>query len=194
MWGARASLCAFVLSACSDDPHGSGAADVGGGACNVEPKTVTGLSHEHITVCSEVDYPDSPPAGGPHYPIWAAFQSFSFPVPRGFWVHDLEHGGVVYSYNCSDSPDGCPDEVAQVQAMIDALPTDSSCVASPRRVVLTPDPLLDVRWGVSAWGFTLRATCADAERFRQFYLNHFGLGVEDTCGEGANFGGTPPCQ
>jgi len=191
---AEGTLCAFLLCACSDDPRGTGAADVGGGECNVVPKTVTGLSQTHVSVCSEVDYPDSPPAGGPHYPTWAAFQSYSFPVPRGFWVHDLEHGAVVYSYNCSDTPDGCPDEVAQVQSLIDALPTDSSCSDTPRRVVLTPDPLLDVRWGVSAWGFTLRATCVDAQRFRQFYLNHFGLGPEDLCAPGSDFGGTAPCE
>jgi hypothetical protein len=153
---------------------------------------VTGLLQEHVSVCSAVSYPDSPPAGGPHYPNWAAFRSYSFAVPRGFWVHDLEHGGVVYSYNCAD---GCADEVAQVQAMIDALPVDPACPSTaPRRVVLTPDPLLDVRWGVSAWGFTLRADCVDTERFRQFYLNHFALGPENLCNPGIDFADVPPCQ
>jgi hypothetical protein len=159
------------------------------------PKTVTGLTFEHVDVCSALDYPDNPPAGGNHYPIWAAYQSYSFPVPRGFWVHDLEHGGIVYSYNCAD---GCPDEVASVQAMIDALPPDQGCDPSlgdpPRRTVLTPDPLLDVRWGVSSWGHTLRADCVDLDRFQQFYLNHFGQGREPICGQGSDFGGMPPCQ
>ncbi len=175
--------------------HGTGAEDEPGGDCQVEPTTVTdSLSQDHVAACSEVSY-DNPPAGGPHYPQWAAFQSFTFPVPRGFWVHDLEHGAVVYSYNCSDSAEGCPEEVARVQAMIDALPGDPACsAATPRRVVLTPDPLLDVRWGVSAWGFTLRANCVDTERFRQFYLNHFARGPEDLCNAGTDFGGTPPCQ
>jgi len=166
--------------------------DDGGGACNVEPTTVTGLDQSHLAVCSEVSYPDNPPAGGHHYSQWAAYQSYAFPVPRGFWVHDLEHGAVVYGYNC---PDGCADEVAQVQALIDALPADAQCSAeTPRRVVLTPDPLLDVRWGVSAWGFTLRADCVDSERFRQFYLNHFARAPENLCNPGTDFGGTPPCQ
>ena len=127
--------------------------------------------------------------------MWAAFQSYTFPVPRGFWVHDLEHGAVVYSYNCADAPDGCDEEVAQVQAMIDELPEDPACRWSARRrVVLTPDPLLDVRWGASAWGASLRANCVDIERFRQFYLNHFALGPEDVCNDGTDFGGTPPCE
>ncbi len=173
--------------------QGTGADDEGGGACNVVPKTVTGLTQLHVDACSALDYPDQPPAGGNHYPVWAAYQSYSFAVPRGFWVHDMEHGAVVYSYNCGD---GCPDEVAQVQALIDALPVDEECAASePHRVVLTPDPLLDVRWGVSAWGHTLRADCVDADRFRQFYLNHFGRGPEvGVCGNGSNFDGVPPCQ
>jgi hypothetical protein len=194
-----AVLGTAVACACSSDAppgdvpsHGTGAADQPGGACQVEPTTATGLSQQHVDVCSDVSYPNPPP-GGPHYPVWAAFQSYSFAVPRGFWVHDLEHGAVVYSYNCS--PDDCADEVAKVQAMIDALPADPACAsATPRRVVLTPDPLLDVRWGVSAWGATLRATCVDVERFRQFYLNHFALGPEDICNPGTDFGGAPPCQ
>jgi hypothetical protein len=193
------ALALAALSACSgesapgDAPsQGTGAPDDAGGACNVEPTTVTGLDQTHVATCSEVSYPDNPPAGGNHYSQWAAFQSYSFPVPRGFWVHDLEHGAVVYSYNC---PDGCAEEVAKVQALIDALPADPLCSAdTERRVVLTPDPLLDVRWGVSAWGFSLRADCVDSQRFQQFYLNHFARGPENLCNPGTDFGGTPPCQ
>ena len=189
--GVASGLC----PACSGPvvSQGSGADDEPGGACQVVPKTVTGLTQLHVDVCSELSYPDQPPAGGNHYPVWAAYQSYSFAVPRGFWVHDLEHGAVVYSYNCSD---GCPDEVAQVEALIAALPVDQECAfVEPRRVLLTPDPLLDVRWGVSAWGHTLRANCVDEERFRQFYLNHFGRGPEvGVCSNGSNFDGVLPCQ
>src|SRR5258708_2170075 len=37
----------------------------------------------------------NPPSSGAHYPIWAAFQEYTTPVPRGYYVHDLEHGAVV---------------------------------------------------------------------------------------------------
>jgi Protein of unknown function (DUF3105) len=170
-------------------------ADASADTCSIVPKTVTDLARTHVAVCSQVSYPDNPPAGGYHYPVWAAFQSYSFPVPRGFWVHDLEHGAIVFSYNCCASSAGCADEVAQVQALIDGLPADPECSSpTPRRAVLTPDPLLDVRWGVSAWGFTLRADCVDEQSFRQFYLDHFGQGPEDFCDPGSDFGGTPPCH
>jgi Protein of unknown function (DUF3105) len=187
-------LPCVLLAACSEPatsqcPDGD---DQPGGVCHVVPKSVCGLTRIHVDECSAITYPDNPPAGGNHYPVWAAYQTYSFAVPRGFWVHDLEHGAVVYSYNCAD---GCPDEVADVQGLIDALPIDEGCMADePRRVVLTPDPLLDVRWGVSSWGHTLRADCVDDERFRQFYLNHFGQGPEAVCGDGSDFNGAPPCQ
>jgi hypothetical protein len=196
---ALAALCGACGSGKADAPVGICKAlpssDLPGDLCNFTTETVTGLGQTHVADCSAVSYPDNPPAGGNHYPEWAAFQSYSFPVPRGFWVHDLEHGAIVFSYNCCASSAGCADEVAQVQAVIDALPEDPACsTATPRRVLLTPDPLLDVRWGVSAWGSTLRADCVDTERFRQFYLDHFGRGPEDLCNAGTDFGGTRPCQ
>jgi hypothetical protein len=197
-----ATLAAAALpAACSSDAVDEKAGickvspETEAGVCEFEAKTVTGLDQTHVSACSEVSYADNPPAGGAHYPSWAAFRSYSFPVPRGFWVHDLEHGAVVFSYNCCASSTGCAEEVAQVQAMIDALPADPSCdAATPRRVLLTPDPLLDVRWGVSAWGSTLRADCVDSERFRQFYLDNVGRGPEDLCNPGTDFGGTAPCK
>jgi hypothetical protein len=189
-----AAALAGLAGGCSgnDVSQGSGDADLPGGACNAVPKSVSGLGRMHVSVCSALDYPDNPPAGGEHYLVWAAFQSYSFAVPRGFWVHDLEHGAVVYTYNC---PGGCADEVASVQALIDALPVDPACSAdTPRRVVLTPDPLLDARWGLSAWGYTLKTDCVDDDRFRQFYLNHFGRGPEELCAAGSDFAGVPPCN
>jgi hypothetical protein len=196
-------VCCVLTLGCagSDAPVGSASAptvgtgeqDLAGGTCNVVTQSATGLTQNHLSACSPIDYPENPPIGGDHYSVWAAFQTFSFVVPRGFWVHDLEHGAIVFTYNC---PDGCADEVAQVQALIDALPVDPLCdgMGVARRVVLTPDPLLDVRWGVSAWGHTLRADCVDGERFTQFYLNHFGLGPEVLCAPGSDFLGVAPCQ
>ena len=191
-------VCVSLTLGCSSkaDNAGSNGQDESGGACNVVLESATGLTHSHLNDCAPISYPDNPPIGGDHYGTWAAFQSYSFPVPRGFFVHDLEHGAIVFTYNC---PEGCDDEVAQVQALIDALPEDSLCTGDPdtgalRRVVLTPDPLLDVRWGLSAWGHTLRADCVDSDRFSQFYLNHFGLGPEKLCARGNDFGGVQPCQ
>jgi hypothetical protein len=55
----------------------------------------------HVPIGSQVEYDSNPPSSGPHYPIWAAFRVYTSPVPRPYYVHDLEHGAVVLVYNCA---------------------------------------------------------------------------------------------
>jgi hypothetical protein len=112
----------------------------------------------HVDVCSYVEYFTKPPSSGDHYPIWAAYKTYTTAIPEGFFVHNLEHGAIVLTYNC---PNGCAADVAAAQAMIDALPADPDCAAQGstvrRRTLMTPDPSLDVPFAASAWGWTLRA-------------------------------------
>jgi hypothetical protein len=93
----------------------------------------------------------------------------------------MEHGAIVIVYNC---PCGCPEEVAAAQAMIDALPVDADCVApTKRRVILAPDPKLDVRWAASAWTWTLKGSCFDAASFSAFAQAHYAKTFENFCDE-----------
>ncbi len=146
----------------------------------------------HVAECSSLPQPARPPSGGEHYPSWAAYQSYDFPIADGFLIHSMEHGAIVFYYRCDD---GCPAEVDQVEDFIAALPEDPLCAGTgtPRRVVLVPDPRLGVRWAMSAWGFTLRANCFDEEVFQAFYDEHYGAGPESLCNPGVAFT-TPPCQ
>jgi hypothetical protein len=142
----------------------------------------------HVAVCSDVTYGTKPPSSGNHYPIWAAYQTYTTPVPEGFYVHNLEHGTIVLTYNCALNEAGCTSDVAAAQAMLDALPADPDCAAqgSPvrRRSLMTPDPKLDVPFAASAWGWTLRAKCFDAVAFQAFALKHYNQGREDICADG----------
>jgi hypothetical protein len=134
----------------------------------------------HVTPCSQVSYGTNPPSSGNHYPIWADYKTYTRPVPRGFWVHNLEHGAVVITYNC---PGGCAGEVAQAQSVIDSY-ADLGCFTSagvPRRIVMTPDPLLDVRWAASSWGWTLRASCFEPAVFLKFIQDHYNHAPENEC-------------
>jgi hypothetical protein len=160
---------------------GSGSGGSGSGACQQISETHPPASASHLATCSDIPYDSNPPTGGDHYGVWAAFQSYDFAVPDGFLVHALEHGAVVFWYNC---PDGCADEVAQAEAMINALPLDPLCagLSTPRRAVLVPSPSLDARWAASAWGFLQKADCFDANSLSSFYMEHFGQGPEALCG------------
>lgn len=162
---------------------------VDGSACGAVVANHPIAESPHVPVCSFIAWDTNPPSSGPHYPVWAAYTNYDYLIPRGFWVHCLEHGGVVLSYNCP-GPSGCASEIAAAEAMIAALPVDPLCgeVAPLRRVVLVPDPLLDVKWAASAWGWTLKASCFEAGVFSEFYLDHFGQGPEATCGEGTLIG------
>jgi hypothetical protein len=133
----------------------------------------------HSPSCSTLTYSSNPPSSGDHYGQWADFVEYTEPIARGYWVHSLEHGALVVVYNCSD----CDDELEAVRDWIDTLPEDPACAPFQRlrRVVLTPDPLLDVRWAAATWGFTLRSDCFEAEVFDAFALEHIGQGPEDTC-------------
>jgi hypothetical protein len=189
-------------------------ASTGLGACNDDAPATESVSYEasapmgpcaaveqrhaiegqlHVPECSTIAYGSKPPSSGNHYDTWAAYRIYANAIPEGFWVHNLEHGAVVISYNC---PDGCADDVAAATAMLSALPPDPFCLLTstvPRRTIMTPDPNLDVPFAASAWGYTLRANCFDADAFRSFATRHAAAGPENLCGNGADLStGVPP--
>ncbi|MEO8184781.1 MAG: DUF3105 domain-containing protein [Deltaproteobacteria bacterium] len=170
--------------------NGAGTAGTAGGsagsggstpaACDSVFEQHPPASASHLAPCSVVSYESNPPSGGNHYDVWAAFQSYDFAVPAGFLVHALEHGAVVFWYNC---PEGCADEVAQASAMIESFPLDPLCAgtSTSRRAVLVPSPELDARWAASAWGFLVKADCFDEGTLRSFYADHYAQGRENFC-------------
>jgi len=164
-----------------DASANSDALVVDGGSCTSVIESHADEGATHIPCTSPAVYMTNPPSSGNHYPIWAAYQTYTSPVPWGNLVHCLEHGAIVIVYNC---PGGCTDEVARAQAWIDALPADPSC--GTNRIVLAPDPSLDVRWGASAWTWTLRSDCFDELSFTEFFDQHYNMGRELVCGGGAN--------
>lgn len=183
-----AALAASSLLGCGDPDVTSDPGEPQG-ECNVVETRYQNGTREHMAECDETDYPMSPPVFGDHYPTWAAYQTYDFAVPTGFLVHDLEHGAVVFFYDC---PDGCDDEIADVQAFIDDLPIDPLCTAPvERRTILVPRPGLGARWAAAAWGYNLTADCFDAELFRGFYERRVGKGPEDLCNQGIAFTASP---
>ena len=136
----------------------------------------------HVGSCSAVTYTTNPPTSGPHYPTWAAFKVYGSPVPRGFYVHSMEHGAVVVQYNC---PSGCDADVAALVAYLDSRPPDPLCVAPlENRFIVTPDPLLDVPFAASAWGASLKAQCFDLPALGAFIDAHYAKAPENFCFDG----------
>ncbi len=188
--GAPANAAAGAPAGAGGGPNEAGAAGAAGAGvvCGEPLFEQQPLSPGvHVTACSAVTYGSNPPSSGAHYPVWADFGVYDFALPRGYWVHNLEHGAVVVTYNC---PEGCAQEVAAATVWLAGLAPDATCPAGRVRALLVPDPELDVRWAASSWGFTLRADCFESEAFTTFYAAHAGMPPAPeaiACGAGVDF-------
>ncbi len=158
----------------------------------------------HVPVGTDITSWDSnPPSSGEHYPIWAAFQEYTTPVPRGYYVHDLEHGAIVFLHNCdllagdagagadadagstADAGAACDAIVAGLRQAVASMPTDPLCDPSIRvRYVLTPDPLIVHPVAAAAWGWTYNADCLDLPTLEAFAVGHYAQSPENECANG----------
>jgi hypothetical protein len=135
---------------------------------------------DHLTPCDPTPYNTNPPSSGDHYGVWAAFRTYDVPVAPGFLVHDLEHGAVVVGYNC---PGGCAEDVAKIKAWIGSRPVDPLCagLSTQRRIILAPNPALDVKFAAAAWGWTWKASCVDTASLNAFTDAHYAKASENFC-------------
>lgn len=110
---------------------------------------------------THIDYPTSPPVGGPHYPRWLACDVYDQPVPLETAVHSMEHGGVWITYR-----PGLADADVQRLAALTSL--------NREYVLVSPYPALASPVVVSTWGLQLAVDRADDPRVRAFVLTYAG--------------------
>jgi hypothetical protein len=179
------------LDAVSDGPDGTWR-PIAGGSCNARERNVATQDSPHVDPdAGAVLYLTNPPASGPHFNEWARWGAFRN-IPRGNWVHNLEHGGVVMLYRC---PTGtCDATVTSLVSAMNSIPMDPACMpddAAPARVrvVITNDNVIETPVAAAAWGWLYAADCVDAPSLREFYSRHAGMAPEDFC-----FDGTVPAM
>jgi hypothetical protein len=162
--------------------------------CTVTTAVDTFPSADHRTPCTPIDYPYHPPAGGPHFAFWAAFETYDAPVPWGYLVHALEHGAVVLAYRC-ERPADCDAVRAEFASIIADRGVDPTCrlEATPSRIIVVPDPLLPVPIAAVAWQHSYRATCLDPASLRAFVDAHYAMAPEDFCFPGMDLSATAWC-
>ena len=134
----------------------------------------------HVAEGAAVSYQANPPASGPHYPVWARYREHAAALPRGYWVHNLEHGAIVLLYR-PDAPAAAIQELRQALA---ALPNDPSC--GHKRALLTPDPLLPrAQVAAVAAHRVLMGDRLDPAWIRAFSDSYRGMGPEGVCQDGS---------
>jgi Protein of unknown function (DUF3105) len=168
-----AAAAVVLLTSCSGAVSGTGQpADAGapasgvgaGGTPTASGGGIQGVVHRRIDarehVDGQVDYPDSPPFGGPHATEWADCTGtvYTGPVPDENAVHSLEHGAVWVAYRPGL---GSGD--------LDAL---RGLVRGTDYTFLSPYPGLDHAVSVQAWGYQLRTDDARDPRLRAFVTEY----------------------
>jgi hypothetical protein len=189
------------VDAASDGPGADAGSDVapdgptpdpgdggpGGGMCDVVTLAPDLLRAVHIPVGTDAIYDSNPPSSGSHYDIWAAYKEYASAVDRRYYVHDLEHGAIVFVYKCDDNASpACAAIVEGFRQVVAQITPDPACAAGgvAVRTVITPDPLLDVPVAAAAWGHVYRASCVDVPSLLAFAQAFHAKGPEEVCADG----------
>ena len=145
------------------------------------PPVITTASEgwAHVAEGSAIAYQANPPASGTHYPVWARYREHAAALPRGYWVHNLEHGAIVLLYRPA-APAAAIQELRQALA---ALPNDPAC--GHKRALMTPDPLLPrAQVAAVAAQRVLIADRLDPAWIRAVSDSYRGMGPEAVCADG----------
>ena len=102
----------------------------------------------------DVDYDQSPPAGGPHNPVWQNCGFYAEPVRDENAVHSLEHGAVWITYSPNLPQD-------QVQRLREIAQSNNYVLVSPYSGLQSPVV-------ASAWGKQLTLESADDPNLERF--------------------------
>jgi Protein of unknown function (DUF3105) len=111
-----------------------------------------GLTQNHTK--AKVSYPQSPPVGGDHAPVWQNCGVYDQPVANENAVHSLEHGAVWLAYR----PDLAADQVAKLRVF----------AVNQTHVLVTPYTGLTEAVVATAWGRQLRLDSVDDPRIALF--------------------------
>jgi hypothetical protein len=129
----------------------------------------------HVEIGTALTYPSDPPAGGLHYA--QEFENGFFDeatLPKkpgelaGYLVHNLEHGYVIFWYNCAKLDEtGCNTLKSQIKAVMDA--------KNNFKLIAVPWQSVDGPLVMTSWGRLQRFEQFDAGLARAFIesnLNH----------------------
>jgi hypothetical protein len=123
----------------------------------------------HVDTGTAIVWESNPPHSGPHYPMWETWGEHEETVPRGNWVHNLEHGGIVLAYLC---PDECPEELDVLRQVIADRPGE--------RILMTSDPELGAAgFAAISWTWVYAFDTPDLEALLCFVDQHEGNAPED---------------
>ena len=127
---------------------------------------------DHIAEGTPIAYPSYPPTYGPHWFVPATWGYHSEVVPDERAVHNLEHGGVVASYN--NIP---PASLAALQALLTTYPKDK--YGEVKLLIRPYDKIAPGTIALTAWNWIDELPAYDEARVRAFLDAHLNKCCED---------------
>ena len=133
------------------------------------------MTSTHIPVDSDPgEYNSDPPTSGPHYPDEAQagfYDTNSYQYPAGYLIHNLEHGYIIYWYNCGLLDEAaCTDLKSQIKSVMDEV--------NNVKVIAYPWDSLDVPVAMTSWGRLQKMETFDAVQARAFYKSNLNRSPE----------------
>lgn len=161
-FGGRVAFIAGIILLCfATNPEISPGADSGKGEEPGKPVAILGNEHIESPASPHPPYNSDPPTSGPHTPYIAPWGAHNTPVPREIQVHNLEDGGVIVQYNCSN----CQDLVKKLEQI----------TGQYERVILAPYPGMDTLIALTAWGRIDKLKELDEKRIIRFINAYVGV-------------------
>ena len=112
-------------------------------------------STTHVEVGTEVDYAQTPSAGGEHYPMWLNCGIYTEPQQDEYATHSMEHGAVWLTY---DPAQVSEDDIATLES-----------IAPRTYAILSPYEGMDSPISIQAWNAQLKVDAADDPRLADFF-------------------------
>ncbi len=138
-----------------------------------------GNTHIATDSPSPLAYNSTPPTSGPHYDNVVAWNTFREPQRYEHLLHNLEDGGVIVYYQCSED---CPEIVTGLNEVVEPY------IKAGRKVILVPnDPAWTIgssqplhqematRIAVTAWQRLLTMDEVDSQQIRTFIERYEGV-------------------
>ena len=124
------------------------------------------MATTHIPVDSDPGiYNSDPPTSGPHYAEEANeqfYDSNNYKFPAGYLVHNLEHGYVIFWYNCGLLDEaGCTSLKEQIKTSMNEL--------GGAKLIAYPWPSLDVPLVMTSWGRMEKFESFEVDKAKSFY-------------------------
>lgn len=144
----------------------------------VSPRTgeeIPIMSTSHVPVDSDPGaYNSNPPTSGPHYGNvleTGFYETNTYQYPAAYLIHNMEHGYVIFWYNCANLGEGgCSELKSQIKAVMDEV--------NNVKVIAYPSDSINVPIAMTSWGRLQKLEAFNAAQVRAFYKTNLNKSPE----------------